>query len=197
MRRQPERVGLDDIHSDRPFRLYPRIDPDRVPFDGEHMRCTLETMEHREMRTGPQFTLSAFVPPRCLSALELARQPVSVCQHISPETIQLGSPYQNPFRSSVVLPVTVAAGATLRVEVLDVLGRIHRVAFLGRANPGVLTLRWDGSRKDGTRCPLGRYYFRLRSEEGTQLRSVVLQLIFSHCLTAFTSLRIAIEMRSV
>jgi hypothetical protein len=92
-----------------------------------------------------------------------------------PDGIQLGRPYPNPFHSSLAVSVTVSSATSLRIEILDILGRVQRVLFNDLALPGVRTLGWDGRGHDGMRCSPGLFFIRLQSQEGTNIRSILLQ----------------------
>ena len=77
----------------------------------------------------------------------------------------------NPTAGALTIEARVDGG-TVRVDVLDVLGRTVRVLADGPQAPGMRRLAWDGRDAAGQRVPAGVYVVRLTTEAQTQTRTV-------------------------
>jgi hypothetical protein len=86
-----------------------------------------------------------------------------------PDAFTLGSPYPNPFNSSVGIPLVVQRKERLRVEVVNLLGR--RVATLhdGTAEPGELLIQWDAGK-----AASGVYFLRVTSDNHSATAKMIL-----------------------
>jgi len=80
----------------------------------------------------------------------------------------------NPFRGSARFDLTLARAARAELVIYDVLGREVRVLARGAEWPaGTYSLEWDGRREDGGRASAGFYFAKLRTQEGSWMRTVV------------------------
>jgi len=82
---------------------------------------------------------------------------------ISPQGLPLAV-LPNPSNSGFDLVATLAgtAPAPVALQVFDAQGRLVRGLDLGTQNPGLVSVRWDGTRDDGRRAPAGVYFGQLR-----------------------------------
>lgn len=69
----------------------------------------------------------------------------------------------NPFAGATNLTLALAVGAPVRLEVVDVSGRVVRRLTVARLEPGEHRLSWDGRDDRGARVPAGVYLARVRS----------------------------------
>jgi hypothetical protein len=69
--------------------------------------------------------------------------------------------------------VSAAEETQLRLDLYDVSGRRVRGVFEGAIRPGSTILSWDGNLESGDRAPSGIYWYRLRSDSGTEVRRIV------------------------
>jgi hypothetical protein len=83
-----------------------------------------------------------------------------------------GSP--NPFSSSARIDYVLAAVATVRLDVYDVLG--HRITGQVRTAeaPGIHSFVWDGRDASGKRKPAGIYFYVVRAGNEREVRKVLL-----------------------
>ena len=94
-----------------------------------------------------------------------------------PEVLALLANYPNPFNPSTVIEYAVpaqAAGARVRLEVFDVLGRRVRVLAEGSHEPGFYRVTWDGSDETGAQVGSGVYLYRLQADGRSQVRRMLL-----------------------
>lgn len=73
----------------------------------------------------------------------------------------------NPFRTEVVFRVEGAGEGPLRVEIVDLLGRVVRVLAIDTPSGPAATIRWDGRDERGRPVPAGGYFWRAGSRRGT------------------------------
>jgi hypothetical protein len=79
--------------------------------------------------------------------------------------LSLGTPRPNPFTSTVVVPVELAAGNSVAAEIVDLLGRRLR-----QLAPSAQELRWDGTDEAGRAAGPGIYW--LVAHEGGETKIV-------------------------
>jgi hypothetical protein len=91
--------------------------------------------------------------------------------------LQMGfvdAPLPNPSRGLVRFRIGVPASGPVRVDVLDVAGRLVTVLTDGVRRPGVHSLSWSGRGGADTRAPSGVYFLRLQMPGFAASRKVVL-----------------------
>jgi hypothetical protein len=80
----------------------------------------------------------------------------------------------NPFRGSARFDLTLARAGRAELVIYDVLGREVRVLMRGVEWPaGSYSLDWDGRREGGGRAGAGFYFAKLRTAEGSWVKTVV------------------------
>jgi hypothetical protein len=94
---------------------------------------------------------------------------------IVPGEYAIHSAYPNPFNSTVRIRYHVPGPANVRVEIIDVNGKIIRVLSDRDENPGEKTAVWDGADGSGCPAPSGVYACRLVSKFGTTVLKMSLQ----------------------
>ncbi len=87
---------------------------------------------------------------------------------------------ENPRRGSdgaeCAFEVTTPAGGRVRMEVLDIAGRLLRDLDCGLVSPGKTVVRWNGRLSDGLRVTSGVYLVRIIQDGvGEETRKVVIQ----------------------
>jgi uncharacterized protein (DUF362 family) len=80
----------------------------------------------------------------------------------------LGLPFPNPITRGTSIPFTLAREDVVRLDVVDVSGRVVAVLAEGRIGGGSHLVRWDTGRQ-----PAGVYYCRLRGAGVRATRSIV------------------------
>jgi Ca-activated chloride channel homolog len=106
--------------------------------------------------------------------------PPTNMEHIQaavPDGYSVHPPYPNPFSrtdgTSLVIPIELTAGKTVRIVVVDLLGR--EVAVLSEAflRSGVQTILWDGRASDGSLVQPGVYFVRIISGNSIRMLKVL------------------------
>ena len=91
-----------------------------------------------------------------------------------PSTSVLLQNYPNPFNPSTIIPYQLRAESRVRLVVYNVLGqRVRRL--VDRLQPaGSFTAVWDGTNDAGAGVGAGLYLVRMRTEDGTSVRKMIL-----------------------
>ena len=84
----------------------------------------------------------------------------------TPALLVLEQNYPNPFNPKTTLPVVVNAPGSMRLEVLDVRGRVLRTLHDGALDAGRHDFLWDGRDEAGLEQSGGVYLYRLSGELG-------------------------------
>jgi hypothetical protein len=87
--------------------------------------------------------------------------------------VRLAPPYPNPTRGGATLSLESFDGEPVRVQIVDVAGRIVRRAELPGGSPGPRLWTWDGRDDSGRGVPAGSYRARAFSRSGGTSRGLV------------------------
>ena len=90
-----------------------------------------------------------------------------------PKTIELVQNYPNPFPQSTSITFLLKHPASIRLSVIDLLGREIKTLFEGQTSAGGHSMLWDGKDHRGRYAGEGAYFFRLSCGNETQIRKVV------------------------
>ena len=90
-----------------------------------------------------------------------------------PESFTLDNPYPNPFNEEARLPYTLDAPSMVHVQVIDMLGRLHRTFPSRYQQSGSYEIIWDGKDEAGIRVPAGGYIFLVDIGESIETKRVV------------------------
>jgi hypothetical protein len=91
-----------------------------------------------------------------------------------PARLELAAPLPNPARSSARFEFSIPSAADVRLEVIDVQGRVVRPLLAERAQPGHYVRGWDLTDGSGHRAAPGMYFVRLATTFGTLTQRFVL-----------------------
>ena len=90
-------------------------------------------------------------------------------------TLGLAPPAPNPSRGATLLRYRLAAAGEVRLEVVDVTGRVVRVLVDGMPrDAGFHTEQWDGRDPSGGPASAGLYFVRLRRPDGEDVRKLTI-----------------------
>jgi len=87
--------------------------------------------------------------------------------------LRLGLPQPNPSAAATRLQLDLPASLQVKLEVLDVAGRVVRSRDLGRLTAGSHPLEWDGLDARGARAGAGLYWVRVRAGSSEAIQRVV------------------------
>ena len=87
--------------------------------------------------------------------------------------VDLAPPYPNPSRGAVAMSIQNRDGGEVRLQVMDVQGRLVRSAVLPARGSGPGLWVWDGFDEQGRRVPPGAYRVRATGSSGGTTRPLV------------------------
>ena len=95
-------------------------------------------------------------------------------QPILPNSVELFSPYPNPFNGSVNIAFSVeGASQELSVDIYDLLGRKVKTLADEYYEPGYYVLTWDGRGDYNNNLSSGAYFVLLRAGDISQTKKVL------------------------
>ena len=99
--------------------------------------------------------------------IDLARTPQV------PDKYELLQNYPNPFNAGTVIRFRLPQAADWQLLVYDIAGRLVR-EFTGHAEPGEISVNWDGRDENGQVLSSGMYFYRMAAASFNQTRKMVL-----------------------
>ncbi len=87
-----------------------------------------------------------------------------------PNTFTLEQNYPNPFNAGTAIPVTTNTSEPLKLEIVDVLGRL--VNTFDVTENSTPEIHWDGIDNHGKFVPAGVYLYRIQQGEDQQVRKM-------------------------
>jgi len=91
-----------------------------------------------------------------------------------PERMRLGSPYPNPFNSSMAVTFFSSDESYVELEVVDILGRKTAELYAGFSQIGANQFIWNGIDIGGNDVSSGVYFVRLSGQGKVETRKAVL-----------------------
>ncbi len=120
----------------------------------------------------PRNDLGAFGGPQ--SGRQLSSGVSKDMSQSSIHVTELQANYPNPFNSATTISFSIAHPGKVHLDIFNTLGQgvktFHRI--IGQA--GHYTMQWDGRVKDNTPAPSGIYFYRLKTKDFYQTRSMIL-----------------------
>ncbi len=89
----------------------------------------------------------------------------------TPSSITL-SIYPNPFNTATQITYSIAEEVPVQLAVYDATGKLVRTLASGDMEPGVYTVRWDGTDEAGKQVPSGVYLCRIKAGSFSQTKRV-------------------------
>jgi len=82
----------------------------------------------------------------------------------------------NPFNQSTTISYEIggSSSVTVSLKVYDIRGREIATLVAGKREPGIYNVFWNGENKNGEKVPSGVYIYRLRTNDYTETRKMVL-----------------------
>lgn len=93
---------------------------------------------------------------------------------IIPQVTSLQSVYPNPFNAKATVAFGLDREASVKLEILNNKGAIVRNLYIGYNSAGNYRLIWDGKADNGRDVSSGVYFVRLRADNISQTRKLVL-----------------------
>jgi hypothetical protein len=79
----------------------------------------------------------------------------------SPQGFELNRNFPNPFNTETVIRFTLPERGLVKVDILDLRGKIVNRLMNKLQNPGAYTIIWSGTDRRGRSCPSGIYFCRV------------------------------------
>jgi len=92
---------------------------------------------------------------------------------IQPRT-SLASPFPNPFSTAQRIKYQLAKAGRVLLKVYDISGREVKTLVNEDKEPGIYIVNFDGKDERGIRLPLGVYFVRLKTDDFSDTRKVIL-----------------------
>lgn len=89
-----------------------------------------------------------------------------------PDKPSLVKAYPNPFNTSVNLEWSVPVAGNVKVEIIDIKGRVIKEIFSGKSHPGKFNAVWDGKDDENESMPSGIYIFRMKAENAEDSQKI-------------------------
>jgi hypothetical protein len=90
-----------------------------------------------------------------------------------PTAFALSQNHPNPFNPMTTITLALPHATDYRLSVYDATGRLVR-SFVGFAQPGEVTIVWDGTDGSGAHVSSGLYFYRAQAGAFTDTRRMVL-----------------------
>ncbi|NLP10360.1 T9SS type A sorting domain-containing protein [bacterium] len=92
----------------------------------------------------------------------------------APELFELAQNYPNPFNPSTTISFSLLRKSRVRLTIHDIAGKEIQTLIDDTAGKGAHTMRWNGCDAAGNPLPAGVYFCRLQSQDGRQVRKMLL-----------------------
>ena len=95
---------------------------------------------------------------------------------VIPDNFELGQNYPNPFNPETQIRIAIPNVDDLGeivVDVFDIVGEKVKTLFKGYLEPGIHTIRWDGSDQAGRIVSGGTYFYYLKSNKYHQVKKMI------------------------
>ena len=86
----------------------------------------------------------------------------------------LGQNYPNPFNSSTTIEYSLEGDGKVQIAVYNILGQKIKTLLDGHEYKGDHRITWDGSDNNSNPVPSGVYFYKIKSEQKTETRKMVL-----------------------
>jgi len=90
-----------------------------------------------------------------------------------PEEFSVSQNYPNPFNPVTSVDLSIPAACKWEMHIYNINGQCVR-QFGGEANPGVMTVTWDGLSDDGQMVASGIYFYKVQAGEFTAKKKMTL-----------------------
>lgn len=91
-----------------------------------------------------------------------------------PQELILYQNYPNPFNPVTTIKFSVPHTSYLNLKIFDLLGREVRNLLNDEVGPGIHTIQWDGTDKNGQNIASGIYIYKLTGDGYTLSRKLLL-----------------------
>jgi len=115
----------------------------------------------------------ALLGPAQATVNEQTARELAPAASASPDVLQLGTAYPNPFRSDVSIPYTLPEATHTRLTLYNALGQRVQVLVDAMQAAGQHTATWNGVTREGQPAAAGVYFYRLEAAGVTRTGRLV------------------------
>lgn len=99
---------------------------------------------------------------------------IDPAENFLPTNISLSQNYPNPFNPNTTFEYSLRQAAEVRLDILDISGRLLKTLVNDRRSAGNYSVSWDGRDRNNIAASSGVYLYRLRSGNETLTRKMIL-----------------------
>ncbi len=145
--------------------------PHIAVWKSEYHHCALQvngkTLEFRAIRPDGVVIDSLSISKAISDGPETSKPDV-------PTEFALHQSYPNPFNQGTVISFDLPAATMVKIQVVDLLGRIVQTILEQKRPAGFHKVIWDGHGQEGRELPSGVYFARVSSTEGMKAIKMIL-----------------------
>jgi hypothetical protein len=90
-----------------------------------------------------------------------------------PGNFHLSQNYPNPFNPSTAINLSVPKSCDWDLAIFNAAGQVVKKIY-GHAEPGTITIHWDGTNDYGQPVATGLYFYKVHAAEYTETRKMIL-----------------------
>lgn len=94
-------------------------------------------------------------------------------ENLLPESFALGQNYPNPFNPATSIELSIPVACRWEMNIYNINGQCVR-CFGGNAQPGIVTVNWDGRTDNGEPVASGIYFYKVQAGEFTAKKKMTL-----------------------
>ncbi len=99
---------------------------------------------------------------------------IDPAENFLPTNISLSQNFPNPFNPNTTFEYSLRQAADVRLDILDISGRLLKTLVNDRRSAGNYSASWDGRDRNNIAASSGLYFYRLRSGNETLTRKMIL-----------------------
>ena len=100
--------------------------------------------------------------------------PLGLGPGLVPVGIEIGPAYPNPFNPVTSMDLTVPFAGSVRISVIDILGREVALLQSGTMVPGHYRVSWNGRTGSGRSVASGTYFVLMEHAAGSSIQKLLL-----------------------
>jgi hypothetical protein len=100
--------------------------------------------------------------------------PEEQVQNGAPHSFELYQNYPNPFNFGTLIKYALPEESMVKLVVYNLLGQKVKVLVENTQSPGYYTVYWDGKDNEGNFLPSGIYFYRISTEDRSEVKKLIL-----------------------
>jgi len=91
-----------------------------------------------------------------------------------PEGFHLSNAFPNPFNPSTEIVYSLSAGSNVDLSIYDILGRKISTLVAGYHEPNRYRAVWNGTDEKGFQVPAGVYFYKMSTQDYSDVKKIIL-----------------------